>query len=199
MKNCSFGKTKRKLMTKKNNICFCPSEHGSDTIGWAIFTVGVLLLYIIEIIHKRSFIPTRLDLIALILSIFMLLRCLYDGVYITDKQLYCRKYCIRHRIKISKITALFILDSVSIRRSGTVYQTDKITGEQLKSVVLVKSIDNDMLNRYYNCRSFKSGFPWITYPYFIYDEEFVKLLLEKNPNIRIINKTMGELKIPPSH
>ena len=30
----------------------------------------------------------------------------------------------------------------------------------------------------------------------IYQEEMIKLILKKNPNIRIINKTMGELKIP---
>ena len=90
----------------------------------------------------------------------MYLCCLFDGVYITNKQLYYRKYCVKHRIKISEINALFVLDSVSLRRFGSVvYQIDKITGEQLKSVVLVKSIDNDMLNRYYNCRYFSQASP----------------------------------------
>ena len=188
-----YRKAHKEVMVKKRFTYFCPSKHGNKTNLWFLFTLIALSFYIVEITHKQSLISTSRNLMALILCLIIYLCCLFDGVYITDKQLYYRKYCIRHGIKISEINALFVLDSVSLRRFGlVVYQIDKITGDQLKSVVLAKSIDNDMLNRYYNCRSFNTCFPWTTYPAFIYDEDFVKKLKELNQNIRIINKTTGE-------
>lgn len=197
MKNNS--NTQKSVMVEKKCTYFCPAKHGNRINFWALFTLIALVFYIVEIIQKQSLISTSRGLIALILCLLMYLCCLFDGVYITNKQLYYRKYCVKHRIKISEINALFVLDSVSLRRFGSVvYQIDKITGEQLKSVVLVKSIDNDMLNRYYNCRSFNTCFPWITLPYFIYDEEFIKKLKNLNPSIRIINKTMRDLKTSSS-
>ena len=187
-----FRKAHKEVMVKKKMHIFLPPIHGRETQYWFLFTFIALSFYIVGITQKQSLISTSHSLIALILCLFMYLCYLFDGVYITNKQLYYRKYCIRHGIKISEINALFVLDSVSLRRSCLiVYQTDKITGDQLKSVVLAKSIENDMLNRYYNCRSFNACFPWTTYPAFIYDEEFVKKLKELNPNIRIINKTIG--------
>lgn len=52
-----------------------------------------------------------------------------------------------------------------------------------------------MSQGYYNSMTFQERFLLRCFPV-IYQEEMIKLLLEKNPNIRIINKTMGELKIP---
>ena len=133
---------------------------------------------------------------------------LFDGIYINpnkDKVFYLT-YCVLEKLKYESIEAIVIVNDVVPAHPAPKHSTpdsfyrvvDMDTKEPLCMAFVVKKYYPKMSTGYYNSITFMRDFYFYCFGA-IYQEEMIKLLLEKNPNIRIINKTMGELKIPPSH
>ena len=138
--------------------------------------------------------------------LWMIASYLFDGIYINPNKdkVYYLTYCVLEKLKFESIEAIVIVNEVVPEHPAPTHSTtadsfyrvvDVDTKEPLYTAFVVKKYYPKMSMGYYNSMTFKKDFYFYCFGA-IYQEEMIKLLLEKNPNIRIINKTMGELKIP---
>jgi len=68
----------------------------------------------------------------------------------------------------------------------------------MSMIIVVRKINKYMTSRYYHSEEFQNWFPYLIMAKCMYDEDFLAELLKINPEIRVINKTMRELKISSS-
>ena len=100
---------------------------------------------------------------------------------------------------MSKAQGIFIIDASAYRRArGYIYYQDEDTKERMSMIIVVRKINNYMTSRYYHSEEFQKWFPHLVIAKCMYDEDFLAELLKINPEIRVINKTMRELKTPSS-
>lgn len=90
-------------------------------------------------------------------------------------------------------------DASTYRRArGYIYYQDEDTKERMSMIIVVRKINKYMTSRYFHSEEFQKCFPHLVMAKCMYDENFLAELLKINPKIRVINKTMRELKIPSS-
>ena len=96
---------------------------------------------------------------------------------------------------MSKVEGIFITDATTYRRGhGYIYYQDEDTKERMNMIILIRKIDKRMNSEYYHSEEFQKWFPHLVMAKCMYDEDFLAELLKINPKIRVINKTMRELK-----
>ena len=149
----------------------------------------------IPILSESTFI-----MISLSMGITFLLFCYfkYSGMYITKrKSVFYQNYWITLKVNMSKVEGIFITDATTYRRGhGHIYYQDEDTKERMSMIILVRKIDKRMASEYYHSEQFENRFPHLVMAKCMYDEDFLAELLKINPKIRVINKTMRELKTP---
>ena len=97
------------------------------------------------------------------------------------------------------VVAIFIVDAViHLAKDGYYYYEDEKTGERMSKMIIVRKVDKQMERGYYYSAQFEKRFPNLVMAKCMYDEDFLAELLKINPKIRVINKTMRELKISSS-
>ena len=98
---------------------------------------------------------------------------------------------------MQNVVAVFVIDTVTpMHKSGYYYYEDEKTGERMSKMILVRKVDKQMERGYYYSAQFEKRFPHLVMAKCMYDEDFLAELLKINPKIRVINKTMRELKTP---
>ena len=122
----------------------------------------------------------------------------YSGMYITKSKLvFYQNYWITLKINMSKAQGIFIIDASAYRRArGYIYYQDEDTKERMSMIIVVRKINKYMTSRYFHSEEFQKCFPHLVMAKCMYDEDFLAELLKINPKIRVINKTMRELKTP---
>ena len=198
-----FEKTP-KMVRKKNGTLFCfliPSSHRSITLWLCAATPFVVLplCYIngTPILGESAILGT-----AIIMGICLLAFCYsnYSGMYITKSKLvFFQNYWITLMVNMSKAQGIFIIDASAYRRArGYIYYQDEDTKERMSMIIVVRKINKYMTSRYFHSEEFQKWFPHLVMAKCMYDEDFLAELLKINPEIRVINKTMRELKISSS-
>ena len=149
----------------------------------------------IPILSESTFI-----MISLSMGITFLLFCYfnYSGMYITKrKSVFYQNYWITLKVNMSKVEGIFIIDASTYRRArGYIYYQDEDTKERMSMIIVVRKINKYMTSKYYHSEEFQKCFPHLVMAKCMYDEDFLAELLKINPKIRVINKTMRELKTP---
>ena len=149
----------------------------------------------IPILSKLDFL-----LIGFSMGMTFLLFCYfnYSGMYITKRRtVFYQNYWITLKINMSKAQGVFIIDASTYRRArGYIYYQDEDTKERMSMIIVVRKINNYMTSRYFHSEEFQKWFPHLVMAKCMYDEDFLAELLKINPEIRVINKTMRELKTP---
>ena len=149
----------------------------------------------IPILSESTFI-----MISLSMGITFLLFCYfnYSGMYITKrKSIFYQNYWITLKVNMSKVEGIFIIDASTYRRArGYIYYQDEDTKERMSMIIVVRKINKYMTSRYFHSEEFQKCFPHLVMAKCMYDEDFLAELLKINPEIRVINKTMRELKTP---
>lgn len=147
----------------------------------------------IPILSESTFI-----MISLSMGITFLLFCYfnYSGMYITKrKSVFYQNYWITLKVNMSKVEGIFIIDASAYRRArGYIYYQDEDTKERMSMIIVVRKINKYMTSRYFHSEEFQKCFPHLVMAKCMYDEDFLAELLKINPKIRVINKTMRELK-----
>ena len=201
----SLGYEKTPKMVRKNNgTLFCysiPCSTKSIILG-----ICLSMPFIIMFINYIKNIPilSKLDflLIGFSMGMTFLLFCYfnYSGMYITKrKSVFYQNYWITLKINMSKAQGIFIIDASTYRRArGYIYYQDEDTKERMSMIIVVRKINKYMTSRYFHSEEFQKCFPHLVMAKCMYDENFLAELLKINPKIRVINKTMRELKIPSS-
>ena len=198
-----FEKTP-KMVKKKNGTLFCfliPSSHRSIAL-WMCASVPFFIIPIsyikgIPILSESTFLVT-----ATLMGTSLLAFCYsnYSGMYITKrKSVFYQNYWITLMVNMSKAQGIFIIDASAYRRArGYIYYQDEDTKERMSMIIVVRKINNYMTSRYFHSEEFQKWFPHLVMAKCMYDEDFLAELLKINPKIRVINKTMRELKTPSS-
>ena len=198
-----FEKTP-KMVRKKNGTLFCysiPCSTKSIILGVCLsmpfFIMFINYINSIPILSESTFI-----MISLSMGITFLLFCYfnYSGMYITKrKSVFYQNYWITLKVNMSKVEGIFIIDASTYRRArGYIYYQDEDTKERMSMIIVVRKINKYMTSRYFHSEEFQKCFPHLVMAKCMYDENFLAELLKINPKIRVINKTMRELKIPSS-
>ena len=196
-----FEKTP-KMVRKKNGTLFCysiPCSTKSIILGVCLsmpfFIMFINYINSIPILSESTFI-----MISLSMGITFLLFCYfnYSGMYITKrKSVFYQNYWITLKVNMSKAQGIFIIDASAYRRArGYIYYQDEDTKERMSMIIVVRKINNYMTSRYFHSEEFQKCFPHLVMAKCMYDEDFLAELLKINPKIRVINKTMRELKTP---
>lgn len=151
-------------------------------------------------IYKNDSIATYLFTTCLNSVLFFLIFYYYNfsGMYITsNKTVYYQFIIFRSKINMHNVVAIFIVDAViHLAKDGYYYYEDEKTGERMSKMILVRKVDKQMERGYYYSAQFEKRFPHLVMAKCMYDEDFLAELLKINPKIRVINKTMRELKTP---
>lgn len=200
-KEDSIGLNKTpKMVRKKNGTLFCfliPSSHNSIAL-WICAAVPFFILplsyiYDIPILSESTFL-----VIAILMGLSLLTFCYlnYSGMYITKRKfVFYQNYLITLMVNMSKVEGIFIIDATDYRRThGYIYYQDENTKERMSMIILVRKVNKYMTSRYYHSGEFQKWFPHLVMAKCMYDEDFLAELLKINPEIRVINKTMRELK-----
>ncbi|MDY2844801.1 MAG: hypothetical protein SOT59_01420 [Eubacteriales bacterium] len=196
-----FEKTP-KMVRKKNGTLFCysiPCSTKSIILGVCLsmpfFIMFINYINSIPILSESTFI-----MISLSMGITFLLFCYfnYSGMYITKrKSVFYQNYWITLKVNMSKVEGIFIIDASTYRRArGYIYYQDEDTKERMSMIIVVRKINKYMTSKYYHSEEFERRFPNLVMAKCMYDEDFLAELLKINPKIRVINKTMRELKTP---
>ena len=196
-----FEKTP-KMVRKKNGTLFCysiPCSTKSIILGVCLsmpfFIMFINYINSIPILSESTFI-----MISLSMGITFLLFCYfnYSGMYITKrKSVFYQNYWITLKVNMSKVEGIFIIDASTYRRArGYIYYQDEDTKERMSMIIVVRKINKYMTSRYFHSEEFQKCFPHLVMAKCMYDEDFLAELLKINPKIRVINKTMRELKTP---
>lgn len=194
-----FEKTP-KMVRKKNGTLFCysiPCSTKSIILGVCLsmpfFIMFINYINSIPILSESTFI-----MISLSMGITFLLFCYfnYSGMYITKrKSVFYQNYWITLKVNMSKVEGIFIIDASAYRRArGYIYYQDEDTKERMSMIIVVRKINKYMTSRYFHSEEFQKCFPHLVMAKCMYDEDFLAELLKINPKIRVINKTMRELK-----
>lgn len=194
-----FEKTP-KMVRKKNGTLFCYSITCSTKsiilgvcLSMPFFIMFINYINSIPILSESTFI-----MISLSMGITFLLFCYfnYSGMYITKrKSVFYQNYWITLKVNMSKVEGIFIIDASAYRRArGYIYYQDEDTKERMSMIIVVRKINKYMTSRYFHSEEFQKCFPHLVMAKCMYDEDFLAELLKINPKIRVINKTMRELK-----
>lgn len=197
-------KKKPKMIRKKNGTLFCfliPSSHNSIAL-WLCAAVPFVVLPLCYINGTPILSESTILGITILMGLCLLSFCYlnYSGMYITKrKSVFYQNYWITLKVNMSKAQGIFIIDA-SCRREGHgyIYYQDENTKERMSMIILVRKINKYMTSRYYHSEDFQNWFPYLVMAKCMYDEDFLAELLKINPKIRVINKTMRELKTPSS-
>ena len=201
----SLGYEKTPKMVRKNNgTLFCysiPCSTKSIILGVCLsmpfFIMFINYINNIPILSESTFI-----MISLSMGITFLLFCYfnYSGMYITKrKSVFYQNYWITLKVNMSKVEGIFIIDASTYRRArGYIYYQDEDTKERMSMIIVVRKINKYMTSRYFHSEEFQKCFPHLVMAKCMYDENFLAELLKINPKIRVINKTMRELKTSSS-
>lgn len=191
-----------KMVRKKNGTLFCflmPNSHNSIAL-WICAATPFIVLPLCYIkgtpILSESTILGTVILMGLSLWTFCYLN--YSGMYITKrKYVFYQNYLITLMVNMSKVEGIFIIEASCRRKGhGYIYYQDENTKERMSMIILVRKINKYMTSRYYHSEEFQNWFPHLVMAKCMYDEDFLAELLKINPKIRVINKTMRELKTP---
>lgn len=188
-----------KMVRKKSGSLFCfliPFSHKKVFLIAALSSPIICLLMMF--IYKNDSIATYLFTTGLLSVFSCLMFCYYNfsGMYITsNKTVYYQFIVFRFKINMQNVAAFFIVDAViHLAKDGYYYFEDEKTGERMSKMILVRKIDKQMERGYYYSAQFEKRFPHLVMAKCMYDEDFLAELLKINPKIRVINKTMRELK-----
>lgn len=189
------------MVRKKNGSLFCfliPFSHKNGFLIAALSSPIICLLMMF--IYKNDSLAAYLFTTGLNSVLFFLIFCYYNfsGMYITSsKTVYYQFIVFRFKINMQNVAAFFIVDAViHLAKDGYYYYEDEKTGERMSKMILVRKVDKQMERGYYYSAQFEKRFPHLVLAKCMYDEDFLAELLKINPKIRVINKTMRELKTP---
>lgn len=196
-----FEKTP-KMVRKKNGTLFCfliPNSYKSIAL-WICTSVPFFIIPISYIKGIPILSESTILGITILMGLCLLSFCYlnYSGMYITKrKSVFYQNYWITLKVNISKAQGIFIIDASAYRRArGYIYYQDEDTKERMSMIIVVRKINKYMTSRYFHSEEFQKWFPHLVMAKCMYDEDFLAELLKINPKIRVINKTMRELKTP---
>ena len=196
---------KPKIQIKGNTYYFpINSDRFLTSIALAVLFAPVYIIIGYFMFKQMQYKGILVLLIFSLPVLWLIASYLFDGIYINpnkDKVFYLTN-CVLEKLKFESIEAIVIVNHVvpdHPTRSPTPNSFNRVvdvnTKEPLYTAFVVKKYYPKMSWEYYNSMTFKRDFYFYCFAA-IYQEEMIKLILKKNPNIRIINKTMGELKMP---
>lgn len=192
-------------MIKIKNVYFFPMylDRLYIIVTFSFLTV-VPLIYLLYKYYKTNDVGALICFFSVFIPlILVILTFSFSGVYLISNRILYFALCLFGVTKFNSIKAIVIVNTVkplvtSLYSSNTdecKRIKDIKTKTNIYTAFIVRKYSSKMSQGYYNSMTFQERFLLRCFPV-IYQEKMIKLLLEKNPNIRIINKTMGELKIP---
>ena len=195
-----FEKTP-KMVRKKNGSLFCfliPFSHKNVFLIVSLSS-PIISLFLMLLCKNDSFFMYLFSIVYIgLLSFLGFCYYNYSGMYITsNKNVYYQNFLFRAKVNMQNVVAVFVIDAVTpMHKSGYYYYEDEKTGERMSKMILVRKVDKQMERGYYYSAQFEKRFPHLVMAKCMYDEDFLAELLKINPKIRVINKTMRELKTP---
>ena len=155
---------------------------------------GSLFCLLIPFSHKKVFLIAALSSPIICLLMMFIYKNDSIATYLFTT-VYYQFNVFRFKINMQNVAAFFIVDAViHLAKDGYYYFEDEKTGERMSKMILVRKIDKQMERGYYYSTQFEKRFPHLVMAKCMYDEDFLAELLKINPKIRVINKTMRELK-----